>query len=700
MIVLIYSYSEATSQDYKNYLFPENTTIHESKQINCSNNYKYLKNHNNIQAAAYYKRPYNILSYDIYVDWFNTMMATGEQIQDRTWNGINIIKMVLDSANMTYIELDAEALVMDSIQENGMFLQTVPQPNSSNILQIPLNGNHSLGDTITMKIYYTYNNLTNVGFYSYPLESTSVARLAYTFCEPLDARAWLPCNDYPYDKAYVSTTIKVPLNYIAASNGLIIKADTTIDMSDSNGSYVVYHWKCQYPMATYLIAISVSKFKYFNDWYHKVSSPSDSIPVEYFVWDIDYNGANGNPNNAVSAFSRVPEMMKCFSQYYIEYPYEKYGMVPLEPFNMGGMEHQTITSINRSWLQGTESSGIAHELSHQWLGDLITCATFNDIWINEGGASWSESIWYEYKYGTPNGWQYMNYFAQNYIYGGGGLNLPPIYGLPITDAFNYYLTYAKSAWIYHMLRTMLGDTLYFNTLRGLLNTYKFNSLTTDQFRDYFKSQISNPPVSFDTYFDQWIYQAGHPVYNITTTATYAGSQNYEINLQLDQVQSGIKVPNVFVVPVQVLFYGDSGTYIYAKDFINNQRTQSWDFLLSFHPDSVKINNYILLCDTQNNTLITGVNELINNKPEYIKPSPNPANSSQNIYFDISLDKSGFVQADVFDELGQKVKSIYSGYLNEGNFRLTVEANSLQSGAYRILCTNGQQTFTGNFVVIE
>jgi aminopeptidase N len=443
----------------------------------------------------------------------------------------------------------------------------------------------------------------------------------------------------------------------------------------------------------------VSKYKEFSDWYHKVTNPSDSVEVRYYVWQKDYDNdttIDGSRYNARYAFKKTPDMMKCFSTYYGEYPYVKYGMAAVIPFNAGGMEHQTMTTVHRIWLRGNwYESGIAHELSHQWLGDKITCATWADIWINEGGATFSEAIWAEYAYGKQ---AYVNTImgsGQGYLYDNSVIDVP-IYNLPINNLFNGSLTYNKGGFVYHMLRTMLGDSAFFTSLRDVLSKYAFNSITTDQFRDVFKADNPSPLVPFDTFFNQWIYKAGHPIFNIMTTAN---GNNNNVHVIISQTQSGANIPDVFLVPIKLIFFGPNSQQ-YIDTVMDYQRTTGYDFALPFHPDSVQIDSSYILCRTDvNSWQITSVREVAENNFESIKIVPNPVAGGSEASFNITLKESEPVDAYLVDMSGRKVSEIYKGSMNTGSYTITFPTTGLASGVYLLCCRIGANVQTDMLNII-
>ncbi|QLH54100.1 MAG: hypothetical protein CH6_2737 [Candidatus Kapaibacterium sp.] len=657
-----------------------------------SNLYKVRKMDN---PFAVNPRPYDVIEYDLYLDWYNVMKnPTSMDSLDRIWFGVNTITAKSSVDNLTNLELDCAGLYIDSVfVSNGSeFQKVVPTPKVINKkLIIPLQTNLNNGDTVKIKVFYTYaRNIPEEnyrGFYLYPkgkfvgrlpapfYDSVFVEeRLAYTMSEPEDARYWMPCNDAPYDKANARITVRVPKDYVVASNGYLDKVLTDGDTAK------IFFWISDKPITTYLMSVTTSKYVIFSDWYRKVTNPNDSIEIQYYVWEKDFKATktDGSEYNAKNTFQYTSKMMEFFSKTFLEYPFIKYGMTSVMPFNFGGMEHQTITTINRVWLRQNSQFGIAHELAHQWIGDLVTCATWNDIWFNEGGATWSEALYAESLWGD---WGY-NYFLlssrQSYLKKG-GLTLPPIYGLPTNTIFGDYavLVYQKASWVYHMLKFMLGDSLFFQTFRSFLQDFSFQSITTEDIINYFSEKVTNPLVDFSTFFNQWLFKAGHPVFVVNSAFHSFPNQDnrYEGVVTISQTQSGNNIPEVFKCPVRILFKsGDTLTT--SSTLVVEERTQSFKVSLPFFPDSIFIDTTSVLCEVGDIYLTS----LESNQNEEIKIFPNPVEKNQILFVEFSEKYELPIILEIFDILGNKLLTKKLD-LSSGRIVSFDDVGNLPSGMY-------------------
>ena len=669
-------------------------------------------------AGNFYYRPYDVLKYDLDFDWYNlmnrpsTLDSNGFGVpakEDFQWSGINTITLRVDTAQMTTIDFDAAALKINAVKVNN---QTAVYNSSNNILTVTLNNSAKLNDTLVVEIHFEYNLFTGTDYRRFtgfflmpkrmymgvipmaPYDSAFVEeRLAYTMSEPEDARYWMPCNDTPKDKALMSAKVRVPAGYTVASNGLLQNVA-------KNSNDWTYYWKTDQVMPTYLMHIASSKFKEYSDWYHKVTNPNDSVEIKYYVWQKDYNdtATDGSKYNAKWTFEKNVEMMKAYSSKFLEYPFEKYGLDVLFPYVYGGMEHQTITSINRVWLRQHALMGLAHELAHQWLGDLVTCSNWFDIWMNEGGATWSEAIWVESQYGRD--WYFWDMLGKrDYYLQRGGSNLPPIYGLPVNTIFSQYavLVYQKASWIYHMLRTMLGDDQYFNALRGYMNQYRMKSANKDEMRQSFESQISNPPVPFNTFFDQWLMKQGHPVFNLNATTTLNNSGIYTTTIQLKQIQPVDLISDFFTVPVRVVFVGENNQ-VKIDTLLQTSREQMFTRQIGFYPTAVTIDTAHILCEVA--SITTSVLESRDNDGLGLSVYPNPVYSGQNAEVEMNIPNITDEKIELYDNLGNKVLLIYSGRLDKGKYKFSFNTDMLTQGIYYIKAGNESNSNFAKISIIK
>jgi aminopeptidase N len=521
----------------------------------------------------YPHRPYDVLKYQLTLDW-RKMFETKSQ----RYSGVNSITiMVTDST--PNITLDAGLLKIDTISINGTRVSITPQPTADEKLIIPLPSNlQTPGNNIILRIAFHKDTLVNLGIYFYPkglfvgmLHGDSVVvdqDLAYTMSEPIDAHYWMPCNDQPYEKAESEISIIVPNGVEAASNGTLTSKQSYTPAS------TIWNWKSDKPIATYLMVADASTFVHWSETHQRTQTPGDTVHLDYYAWPSDYyqdSITDGSWYNARYFLSRnTSAIMTNLESRYGGFPFVKYGQVPVQPFNEGGMEHQTLTTISRSWLRG-DDEGIAHEMSHQWFGDKTTCETFKDIWLNEGFATFSEAIWGEGQGGNDFYMYIIRAKADGYF---NGDNTNAAYDPPANNVFNYATTYCKGACILHMLRRMVGDSMFFGALRDYSNAFAFTTANTAQFRDYAGQRLG---MDLNEYIDQWIFGALHPVYDIK----WAQNANHTLFVRINQVQT---VRDHFTMPLH--FFAYHGTVKDTLSFSNNQRSQAFLQDLNYTIDSL------------------------------------------------------------------------------------------------------------------
>jgi hypothetical protein len=203
--------------------------------------------------------------------------------------------------------------------------------------------------------------------------------------------------------------------------------------------------------------------------------------------------------------------------------------------------------MNGSWF-GFYEPVVVHELSHQWWGDMITCEQWGHIWLNEGWASYSEALYYL----ALNGWASYHNYMNSMDYTGGGT----IYISDTTDVWNIFgtIVYDKGAWVVHMLRGALGDSLFFEGVHAYYNSqYQYAAATTEKFRDVFESATG---VELDWFFQEWIYGEYRPNYHWAYWQEASDTGGHDVYVHVDQVQT--TNPQVFTMPVDFFFDLSSG----------------------------------------------------------------------------------------------------------------------------------------------
>jgi len=488
-----------------------------------------------------YKLSVNL--YHCYQDPYSTVFPASEVITFRVDSVLNQIR--LDAMN--------GSLKVESVGLAGISFQ-----HASDILTIHLDHTYQPGEVVNVKISYQHKDLEDHAFFSN-------GGFVFTDNAPEGARKWFPCWDRPSDKALTDFTAKVPLNVKLGSNGSL--ADSVI-----SGDTLSYHWVSRDPMATYLMTLtSMAGFKIDIVYVHPLNNPADSIPARFYY----------QPGQHPDTIEHVISPMTIFfSGLFGKYPFEKIGFATLsKAFPWGGMENQTMINMTQNgWKEGL----ICHEFSHQWFGDLITCGTWADIWLNESFATYCESLWIEHTTGKAGYHTQLMNRADYYIKSNPGFALyNPSWAMHIPDVNKLYNTpviYYKGACVLHQLRYVMGDTAFFRLLKAYATDTSLmfkNAVTADFIRK--ANEISKTDLKW--FFDEWLSHPDHPIYSNKYEITYGGPGKWNMKVFLSQYQSnGIfyKMP----VQLRVVFTDSTETVLRVN---NDKNQQVYDFVYSKRP---------------------------------------------------------------------------------------------------------------------
>lgn len=407
----------------------------------------------------------------------------------------------------------------------------------------------------------------NTGFDSFGFKTFDDAPAVYSLSEPDNAPTWWPCKDVLTDKMTFEITMTVPSELTAVSNGLLQ------DVTESADGKKTFHWKTSYPMTTYLASIAVGKYDYWNDYYTSLNGDKQ-MKIDYYTYPSYTEKAKYDWKNTAG-------MIKFFSQTFGEYPFidEKYGMA-MFGWISGAMEHQTISSMGYTLVTGNGKyeDVVVHELVHQWFGDAVSPASWKDIWLNEGFATYGEALWEEYTNGSGAYHKYMN--RLDYGFFNGTLYDP--------EGFIFGPTsYNKGAWVLHMLRGVVGDSAFFKILKTYYEEHKYSSASTSDFKNVCE-KVSGTDLNY--FFNQWIFRGkGRPVYKYSWTADEIQNQGsagyYKLMLNLQQVQDDY---DVYEMPVGILVRTSNGDQQFT--FYNNMKIQQFEQPVNGKPIEVLIDN--------------------------------------------------------------------------------------------------------------
>jgi aminopeptidase N len=680
------------------------TPFNENKHI-CTDACAKYHNHLNFQSEDEMTTlNYDVLRYDLYLDWWDLLLfGKNDSI---FFSATQTIQLQITEDDTKTIELDAGDMIINSVFIDGVLL-TDDAFNTDTKLRIEFPQSKNKSEIVEIVINYEINRSYRYGiafFRKGPVRFQGrdylvEENIAYTFGQPEISRYWMPCNDNPNDKALTSIAIKVPEGYTGLSIGYLDSLYTNPDFDNVHGGYSIYYYKSNEPISTYLMVAVASKYKHFSDEYIRVSEPTDTVPVNYDVWQVDYDGdfTKGDAHDAKKSLLPNPEMLKLFSELFIEFPYDSYGIVAIEPVWYGGMEQPNMVTIARNWLTGTGEIGLAHEAAHQWIGNLITCATWQDIWINEGGASWCEALWLEHRNDDPYSYRFLiSIHARHYLNNKTAHHVAP-YGISTDSVFIHaVVTYSKAGFIYNMLHYYFGREKFLKFLRVVMHDYRFAPISTAEFRDALIKFSPDDESFIVKFFEHWLYSPGHPVFKIDYNVNEIGKNDYAIDLSISQVQNSTIFRDYYISKVPLLFYKD-GQLLKRYDYLHQQRQMFVGVSTDFIPDSVSIDwsELLFTIDKGGASSIRTVG--LSN--EQISVSPNPVVSGGT--FNLTFDLPNAAQSRIYlvDALGREVSEIQSGMLESGNYQFNIPTINLPSGAYTVVFDFDSRIVVNRVVVL-
>ncbi|MDX2115303.1 MAG: M1 family aminopeptidase, partial [Planctomycetota bacterium] len=465
------------------------------------------------------------------------------------------------------------------------------QPDAANLI-CTLDRAYASGEEFLLRVEYSGFPQNN-GFDSIVFTTQGGQPLVSTLSETEFAYTWWPTKDDNRDKSTADMRYTVPSSLSVAANGKLMSVTPVA------GGRSEWYWKTEYPTATYLYSFSTTNYARFSstyDWGGGV------MPLEFFIYP------NSNTEQNRNGWLLCRDMLATFRTIYGLYPFinEKYGIYQFA-FG-GGMEHQTITGQG-----GFSESLTAHELGHQWWGDMITCASWNHIWLNEGFATYSEALWLERKPGSTGLPALHSAMASRRPSLATTLSVyipEPLDNADLNRIFSTSLSYRKPAWVLHMLRRVVGDATFFAILAEYRARFEYQSATTDDFR-----QVCEDVSGLDLFrfFDQWIYKGGYPAYSRAWRQVTVNGQTY-IEVYLRQTQSAA-LPT-FAMPMDIVVTPVSGAP-FTRVVQNDARTEWFLLPVSSGVSTVQFDPtpWILSSANSSTTFVEGPPAIVRTVPE-------------------------------------------------------------------------------------
>jgi len=502
------------------------------------------------------------------------------------------------------------------------------------------------------------------GFGAYETTTHAGKPVMWTLSEPYGAKTWWPCKQDLTDKIdSIDIFVQTPALYKVGSNGKLMSEKTLANQKTS-------HWKHRYPIATYLISLAITDYVQFSDY---AKTPAgDSIEILNYVYAESLG-------SAVSQLGNTVAIMELFNELFGLYPFadEKYGHAE---FGWGGgMEHQAMRSM------GSFSYNLqAHELAHQWFGDKVTCGTWEDIWLNEGFATYLTGLNDEYLK-TPQDWYNWKAGNLNRIVGQPNGSVWVDDTTSVSRIFSSRLSYSKGAYLLHMLRWQVGDTDFYQAVRNYLNDPKlaYGYARTAELKRHLEVQSGQNLTEF---FEDWFYGQGYPSYTVTWNT--AGNK---IAIQLDQTTSDASV-DFFEMPVPVRVSGQGRDSVLRLDHAYSG--QVFEVEVPFAVDAVSFDPALWLISA-NNTVSQGLVALQEPRPVKLSVFPNPAHDRLEINLS-ALPSTQNRSLQIYDSFGRMVFEKQS----LGNItKVEVPVTQLNNGVYVLrLMENGRMLGSSVFLV--
>lgn len=506
----------------------------------------------------------DILKYTINL---NITDFTGKKI-----SGSTIIKFHPKVNSFRYLRVDLLELTVDSIKLGNTSLS---YNYNDTLISINLNNNYQITDTLNVRVYYRGTpQMDATGWGGFYFQNGVAYNLGVGFgANPhVYGRVWFPCLDNFMERSTYTFNISTNAGKVAYCNG-----ELTNDVVDINNTRT-RTWELAKEIPSYLASVAVGNY---TDLKMNYAGEQKNIPILIAV--------NASDTTKVKAsLIHLKDAIRVYEKFYGPYAWNRVGYA-LVPFSQGAMEHATNIAFPNSWLNGgntTYEEVAAHELSHHWFGDYITCSSQEEMWINEGWASFSEYLFREEVYGRTayiNGIKTLHESLLHFVrYKEGDLNLNHI---PHEYTYGDHV-YLKGAIMAHNLRGYLGDSLFKSTIRQTLQANAFKSISNEQFQQSL-SQYSG--VNLSHFFEDWIYQPGWAHFSIDSFIVSKVNLQYHVKVYVRQLKYGNT--NFYTnVPMDISFI-DKNFDILNKKIVLSGEYSVIEMDIANNPTMIALNMY-------------------------------------------------------------------------------------------------------------
>jgi aminopeptidase N len=457
---------------------------------------------------------------------------------------------------LTHLDFDSAELTISSARVNGKDAAFELRDDK---LRVKLAQPARAGEKFDVNLQYEGKPTSGIYFILPDKDDPGRPKEIWTQGEAEDTHHYIPIYDYPNDRATSEMILTVPGDWLTVSNGKLLS------VQDAPGGMKTWTWRQSLPVSTYLISFVAGEYKEKTDTWR-------DIPVTYYV-------PRGLEDTIDPTFSHTKQMLDFFSERFgVAYPWEKYAQTAVDDFVAAGMENVSATTLSARDMIHAELAAekaeaaddlLSHELTHQWFGDLVTCKDWTNTWLNEGFATFGANLWEEHEYGADAS-AYRYWRDQNNWMPSRELFPIPIVTREINDSVEYVgNVYDKAGWVLNMLRTQLGDDVFFRALKHYLEANRLQNVVT---ADLVKAIEESTGTNVDPFFDQWIYGAGAPRFAVKSTYDPAGKK---LSLEVKQTQKVEGHVGLFRVPVDVAITTASGEKIFSIEVSKAEETFSF-----------------------------------------------------------------------------------------------------------------------------
>jgi aminopeptidase N len=613
---------------------------------------------------------YDVLHYDLTFYELNELA--------NSLDAVTVIDFVSRVDALASIDLD----LTSQLTVSSVLLESVTPlafSHVGDVLNVQFAAPPDSGDTVSIEVSYAglpWNEGGGGfgGFWSSltPKNAFSMG-VALATDPPSMGRAWFPSWDWPCDKATVTTNIETNFNRVGVSNGILVGKDST-------ATHHTWRWQHDYPVSTYLIAVSVAKYRELPD--SVVTDPRIDV---YYHPQVEAE--------APVSFQYTDLMMEAFETRFGPYPYDSFKFMTT---TKGDMEHQTCVSHLHTLVNGNNNNDdiLAHEMAHMWFGDCVTYGDWRDVWLSEGFATYGEAVFTEYQSGTAAYHAYVSNILMGRVLNSGltdGLYDP---------SFKWGVeSYEKGGSVLHMLRGILDDdALFWQVLLDYRTNFEYgNAVTTD----FLASVAATVGDDLSWFFDPWLYGVGHPVYEYGWSWDDLGGGQYRVDVGIRQVQG---TGTLFDLPLDFRVHTVSGDEDFSERIALEEETVS--FIVSDVPTGLTIDPDDWALDEQQlapTSADWGPGAASAQALVLQLPRPNPFRQRAEIRY--YLPRTGPISLAVHDVSGRRVRTLVEGLEQAGSRtvwwdRRTADGEKVAAGVYYLRLATPEGMRSEKVVVLD